>query len=99
MKSSFILLTVLTISAALVQTSQTTPQLPATCPDNPFRSELEKRNVKLFDKPALYTGKSCGDEWKTFGLCCDESNLGVYARRDERQLKQDQTRIWVLKTC
>ena len=52
------------------------------CKHNPFKPTLKKKGVILLEAPSKTTSASCGDEWKTFGSCCDVPSLVQYSKHD-----------------
>ena len=83
MKNSFFLLLAF---CALVTLANAVIELPKHCPTNPFSSHLKESNVKLLEVPIISPGNSCGDEWHSYGVCCDESNLRDYVAKDKSEI-------------
>ncbi len=85
MKTALVLLIALTATASIVDIAAETKQ-PTSCLHNPFLPELKDHHVSLFKSPAQYEGSSCGDEWKNFGVCCDQRGLLKYAKQDRQNI-------------
>ena len=86
MKVSIILFLAMTAVLCLEDNSTTATTLTKACPQNPFLPELKNNNVKLFEAPAQYQESRCGEEWKSFGLCCNETDLVEYVKQDQANI-------------
>ena len=74
------LVLVLAISLSTVRCVETKPagvQKQSCGPNkNPFIRTLLKEGVKLLGSPMK--SEKCGDEWRTYGTCCDYRSLKIY---------------------
>ena len=55
---------------------------------NPFRQYIENHfDVPILAKPSM-TSSLCGDEWATFGNCCNEAKLVAAAENDRAKISK-----------
>lgn len=87
MKNSFILLIAAYVVSGAIISTQIANNLRTTCPSNPFLAYLQT-HVSLFGQPKPGTTNRCGDEWKRFGLCCDETDLVRFVKADQQKITQ-----------
>ena len=59
---------------------------------NPFIKTLVDQGVILNTGPVKNTTK-CGDEWKTYGTCCQEASLVQFAIADSNEFKDNSKRF------
>ena len=86
MKVSTILFVVISAAACLTPVVPQTNNWPKNCPSNPFRYFLRKNNVTLLETPVRSERRRCGEEWKQFGVCCNEAQLVEYAESDRTKI-------------
>ena len=53
---------------------------------NPFLEKLKRENVVLYKQSQKYNSYKCGEEWRTFGTCCEEESLIQHAKRDSENI-------------
>ena len=62
------------------------PALSTQCATkNPFLAALKSQGVTIYESPQINNEK-CGNEWKQFGSCCEQSTLVNYAQQDYTDL-------------
>ena len=66
-------------------------------PKNPFIGYLVHGGVQMFDTPTINSNR-CGDEWKIYGSCCEESSLVNYAIKDKAKILEASESVWVSMT-
>lgn len=54
------------------------------CADlNPYYNHLIAQGLQFhYVKPEFFPNSKCGNEWKTYGTCCDEQSLILHAKKE-----------------
>ena len=54
--------------------------------DDRFLRHLKDKNVTIFNETSSNNDGKCGDEWSTYGTCCDVGSLEEYAKNDAGEI-------------